>query len=238
MQPLPSLILLPGLDGTGKLLSAFVRTLSADVDTRIIGYPTDIPLGYEALEERVRTSLPQSHPFVLLGESFSGPIAVRIAATPPANLIGVILCGSFVKSPFPLLSWAAPLSFLVPVKSLPRWFRALFMWGSDIARTPRQKERGMASVASAVIRRRIAALLTVDATRSLSQIRIPVLVLHATRDRVVPYSATQWLSEHLPQAQFAPIDGPHLLLQSRPLECAEIILRFVRSRARGSAARQ
>jgi hypothetical protein len=31
-----------------------------------------------------------------------------------------------------------------------------------------------------------------------------------------------------PLAQFEEIDGPHLLLQSRPSECAVPVLRFVR----------
>jgi pimeloyl-ACP methyl ester carboxylesterase len=232
-RPLPSLVLLPGLDGTGKLFSNFVRALGAAVDSRIIGYPTDEPLAYASLEDKVRTALPTDLPFVLLGESFSGPIAARIAADAPANLMGVIFCGTFAKNPYPLLRWAAPLTFLAPIKSLPRWVRAPLMWGSgDVERAPRQSERAMAGVSSAVIRRRISALLTVDATRSLAQIRAPALILYAKNDRVVPYAATRWMSKHLPDAQIAPVDGPHLLLQSRPLECAEIVLRFLQSQSR------
>ena len=58
-QPAPTLVLLPGLDGTGKLFTRFLDALKAsndDVDTRVIAYPTDRPLGYEALEARVRNA--------------------------------------------------------------------------------------------------------------------------------------------------------------------------------------
>src|SRR5579859_1384445 len=120
---LPLLLLLPGLDGTGKLFAAFLRALGPGVESRVVEYSPDEPLGYEELELRVRAALPRDRPFVLLGESFSGPIAMRIAAYPPPELAGVILCGTFARNPYPLLAWAGPLAFLLPIKSMPRWVR-------------------------------------------------------------------------------------------------------------------
>jgi pimeloyl-ACP methyl ester carboxylesterase len=165
----------------------------------------------------------------LLGESFSGPIAIRIAADPPPNLTGVIFCGTFAKNPFPLLGWASPLTFLVPMKSLPRWLRAPLMWGSkgDV-RVPPRAERAIAGVDSAVVRRRIASLLTVDATASLKRIALPALVMYAKRDRVISYAATRRLFEHLPGAEVVAVDGPHLLLQAAPFECAAVVAEFLR----------
>jgi pimeloyl-ACP methyl ester carboxylesterase len=229
----PSLILLPGLDGTGKLFAAFIRALGADVDAHVIGYPIDQPLGYEELELRVRAALPQDRPFVLLGESFSGPIAIRIAASAPSGLAGVILCGTFARNPYPLLAWARPLAFLLPIKSLPRWVRAPLMWGSTtIARAPKQAERAIAGVSRAVVRRRIAALLTVDAGESLRRIKVPALIIYARNDRIVPYAATEWLAAHLPGGEVVSIEGPHLLLQASPEVCAVHVMRFLRKTSR------
>ncbi|MGO9995773.1 MAG: alpha/beta fold hydrolase [Steroidobacteraceae bacterium] len=225
----PLLVLLPGLDGTGKLISNFVQALGADIDARIIGYPTHQPLGYEELERTVRAALPSGRPFILLGESFAGPIAIRIAASPPVGLMGVILCGTFAKNPYPLLGWASPLAFLVPIKSLPRWLRAPLMWGSkNASRAPAHAERAIAGVAATVVRRRIAALLTVDTSESLRKITVPALILYARNDRVVPYAATRWLSAHISGAEVEPIEGPHLLLQARPRECAAAVMPFIR----------
>jgi pimeloyl-[acyl-carrier protein] methyl ester esterase len=205
--------------------------LSASIEglaTHVVAYPTDQPLGYEALEERVRNVLPTDRPYVLLGESFSGPIAIRIAATAPPGLAGVILCGTFAKNPYPLLGWASSLAFLVPMKSLPRWVRAPLMWGSKSdARVPPRAERAIAAVDGAVVRRRIAALLTVDATEPLSRITVPALVIYAKRDRVVSYAATRWLLDRLPAAEIAPVDAPHLLLQAAPFECAQAVSPFL-----------
>jgi pimeloyl-ACP methyl ester carboxylesterase len=227
---LPTLILLPGLDGTGKLFSEFIKVLGTGIDVQVVAYPTDEPLGYEELELRVRAALPRQGRYVLLGESFSGPIAIRIAATTPPGLSAVILCGSIAKNPYPLLGWAHPLAVFVPLKSLPRWVRAPLMWGSRrTAQAPLRSERALAAVSSGVVRRRIAALLTVDATDALVQISLPMLVLFARNDRVVPKAATRWLLARSRNAESIAIDGPHLLLQTRPHECAAPVLRFLRS---------
>ena len=226
----PTLVLLPGLDGTGKLFSELVRALGSAIDAQIVSYPVDRALGYAELEALVRAALPAERRFVVLGESFSGPIAIRIAADPPAGLAGVILCGTFAKNPYPLLGWARPLAAWFPLKSLPRWLRAPLMWGSLAAeRAPARLNRAMAAVSADVVRHRIAALLAVDASAALARIRLPVLVLQAGHDLVVPHSATRWILETAPHAQLVEIDGPHLLLQTRPEECAAAVIPFVRS---------
>jgi pimeloyl-ACP methyl ester carboxylesterase len=229
-QSLPVLVLLPGLDGTGKLFAEFVLGLGTDIDTQIVSYPKDEPLGYEELDVLVRASLPKDRPFVLLGESFSGPIAIRIAASPPSGLVGVILCVTFAKNPYPLLGWAGAVVAWLPVKSLPRWVRAPLMWGSmSPERAPNQVSRAMADVAEGVIRHRIAALLAVDASVALAGIRLPLLVLQAGHDWVVPGAATAWMVKIARHAQRIEIEGPHLLLQTRPAECATAVVAFMRT---------
>jgi pimeloyl-[acyl-carrier protein] methyl ester esterase len=224
----PLLVLLPGLDGTGKLFANFVRALGPRVESRVVGYSPDEPLGYEELELQVRAALPRDRPYMLLGESFSGPIAIRIAACAPERLLGVILCGTFASNPYPWLAWTRPLAFLLPIKSLPRWIRAPLMWGSkNPRRAPASAERAIASVAGGVVRRRIAAILTVDAVECLERIAIPTLIMFARRDGVVPIAATRSLIERLPRATVADIDGPHLLLQACPEECAAVVLKFM-----------
>ena len=226
----PAIVLLPGLDGTGKLFGEFVQHLRPNVDPIVISYPKDQPLGYDALEALVLAALPRNQPFTLLGESFSGPIAMRIAARAPAGLVAVILCGTFAKNPFPWLWWARPLAAHLPLKVLPRWVRAPLMWGSvSPQRAPAQMERAIAGVSPAVIRHRIAALLAVDASAALGAIRLPTLVLRARRDRVISRAATGWIVKTLPGAQLVEVDGPHLLLQTRPAECAAIVLEFMRA---------
>jgi pimeloyl-ACP methyl ester carboxylesterase len=106
------------------------------------------------------------------------------------------------------------------------------MWGSaSPQRAPSQAERAMTGVSPTVIRRRIASLLAVDESTALGRIQVPTLVLKALRDRVISRAATRWILKTLPSAQLAEIDGPHLLLQTRPAECAAVVLRFMRDAA-------
>lgn len=221
--------MLPGLDGTGKLFAEFIRAVGAQVHVQVVIYPRDEPLGYGELEALVRAALPTDRRYCLLGESFSGPLAIRIAADPPRGLAGVILCGTFARNPFPWLRWARPILVRLPVKSMPRGLRALLMWGSASPhRTPPRAERALAGVASVVIRRRIGEILAVDESQSLARVDLPMLVLSAARDRIVPRAATRHLLDSARGAQTREIDGPHLLLQSRPRECAVPVLQFLR----------
>ena len=196
-QTPPVLVLLPGLDGTGKLF--------AELDNRA---------------------------FVLLGESFSGPLAIRIAARNLKGLVGLILCVTFAKSPYPSLGWARSLAAYLPVKRFPRWLRAPLMWGSmSPSAATSQVERAMSGVAAAVVRKRIAELLAVDETAALRQIGVPTLVLRAVGDRVVSKRATQVILNNSPKAKIVEIDGPHLLLQTRAVECAAVVVSFLRSQS-------
>ena len=40
----PLLVLLPGLDGTGKLFAEFLKVIQSRVDTLLVAYPNDTPL--------------------------------------------------------------------------------------------------------------------------------------------------------------------------------------------------
>jgi pimeloyl-ACP methyl ester carboxylesterase len=223
-------VLLPGLDGTGKLFAQFVRALGSAVNTQIVKYPVDQLLGYGELEQLVRAALPGGRRHVLLGESFSGPVAIRIGADPPAGLIGIILCVTFAKNPYPSLGWARPLAARLPIKSLPRWVRAPFTWGAkDAKRAPVRSERAIAAVDAAVVRHRIAALLAVDETAALARIKLPILVLCATGDHVISSAATRHILRTQPRARQIEIAGPHLLLQTRAEECASAVMRFMQS---------
>lgn len=58
----PTLVLLPGLDGTGKLFAEFLKVLDLDVSARVVSYSTDVPLGHDELESLVRAALPRAAP--------------------------------------------------------------------------------------------------------------------------------------------------------------------------------
>lgn len=116
----PAIVLLPGMDGTGELFSPFLASLGSEFETLIIRYPTNRPLGYGELAALTQSQLPTDKQYVLLAESFSGPIAISIAASNPIGLAGIILCASFAKNPRPKLRYLMPLLAIVPPGWIPR----------------------------------------------------------------------------------------------------------------------
>jgi len=51
---LPTLVLLPGMDGTGEMFAPFVSALGRSCNTLCVRYPGDVALGYAELEALVR----------------------------------------------------------------------------------------------------------------------------------------------------------------------------------------
>src|ERR1700679_423251 len=59
----PILVLLPGLDGTGKLFAEFLEALDLKTSALVVPYCPDVPSGYDELEPLVRAALPTHEPF-------------------------------------------------------------------------------------------------------------------------------------------------------------------------------
>lgn len=225
-----ALRILPGLDGTTRMLTAFVSAAHAAGfdDVHAIGYPTDRVLDYTQLERFAREALPHETPFVLLGESFSGPIAIAIAADPPPNLIGLVLSTTFARAPVPLLSPFASLTRFAPTRHLPTSVLSAVLLGRWSTPELRQALRAaLDDVAPAVQRARAAAAMRIDLSDRLPRIALPTLSLKANQDRLLRAGASRQLLESIQGARQVALDGPHLLLQTRTDECVEVITGFV-----------
>src|SRR5688500_11473406 len=85
-RPGPLLVLLPGLDGTGRLFRGFVECLPASVESIIVPLPPDAA-DYDSIAQSISNRLPRARPLVLLGESFSGPLALKIASRGNLNVV-------------------------------------------------------------------------------------------------------------------------------------------------------
>lgn len=223
-----ALCILPGLDGTTRLLGAFAEAAKpAFASVHAIAYPHDAPMDYAALETYARPRLPQDAPFVLLGESFSGPVAIAIAANPPPNLIGLVLSTTFARAPVPLISSLAPLMRIAPVRAAPMPLLSAILLGRWATPALRCELRdALQDVAPAVVRARAAAAMRVDMTTRLADIAVPTLCLRARHDRLLRPRATRELLDGLRDAREAALDGPHLLLQTRTEVAADEVMRF------------
>ncbi len=76
-------LVLPGMDGATKLLGDFAKALQPTADVLLVDLPNDRVAGYDELADIIRSQLPKTMRYYLLGYSFSGPLAIRLAAGQP-----------------------------------------------------------------------------------------------------------------------------------------------------------
>ncbi len=178
--------------------------------------------------------LPHDGAFALLGESFSGPVAVAVAAR--SAPVALILACSFVINPRPALAPLAPLLAWLPAPG--RWLHLLASFAL-LGRhaTPdlrRALARAIRAVAPDVMRHRAASVQRVDVRPALAFARCPVLYLQASEDRIVPPTCAVEVIRIRPDAMVASIEGPHCLLQARPEAVADAVAGFLRRVEEGS----
>lgn len=225
-----TLVLLPGMEGTGTLFAPFAELMAQHCRVRIIDYPCSEPLGYAELEAMVRAQLPKDGPFVILGESFSGPIAISIAASAPPGFKGLILSGTFVRNPRPALASLKLFVKLLPVSAAPMVLLDKVLLGDHS--TPHLRfmiDRALKQLSPDTIRTRIEAVLVVDASEKMSAVSAPVLYLRASKDLVIPKSASRLVARLQPKTRIVDFDAPHMLLQTRPQETAAEVMAFIQS---------
>jgi pimeloyl-[acyl-carrier protein] methyl ester esterase len=231
---LPKLILLPGMDGTGELFADFIKALPVGYEAEAMRYPAEHFLSYDQLMSFTQSALSASEPFVFVAESFSTPLAARLAATKPPNLKGIVLCAGFVTSP--LRGWLRSLClFLAPALfnvSLPEFAVRYWLAGPDVSRRLiAAVQTAISSVKPAVLSARLRAVLECDARAELEKIAVPILYLQAELDRVVNTSCLEEIRRIKPEIAVSVFSGPHLLLQREPQNTADCVADFVRQLA-------
>lgn len=79
----------------------------------------------------------------------------------------------------------------------------------------------------AVLRARLRAILDVDVSKDLAIIQAPTLYVRARHDRLVPSSAGDHIARLGRKVRLVDLDGPHALLQARPVQAARLVAEFV-----------
>lgn len=220
-----TLVLLPGMDGTGKLFAPFTAALPAERRAVVIRYP-EVMTDYETLAEYIERFLP-AEPFALLAESFSGPLGAMLAARHPERVKALIFASSFVSPPLPRLFQAMTGLFFGP--ATPRWL-IKFVMGSKA--TPDSVLDALTDILREadpqMWKKRLDSVLTGDAREALKETRCPVLVMQGAKDRLLGPGAVFALARTRPCVVMRLSNGPHLLLQSAPEKCAAAVEEFLK----------
>ncbi|MCP4487852.1 MAG: alpha/beta hydrolase [Gammaproteobacteria bacterium] len=216
------IVLLPGMDGTGKLFAPLMPFLDKE-STTIISYPTEGKQDYGTLVEYVKTKLPNED-FMLVAESFSGPIGAILAKHNILNLKAIVFVATFVSTPRQSLlkiMRRLPLKLFYKMPFASIIFR-LFMFGSHASESVvAQFQKVLAQLPSKTLKQR---MLAIESLSPISgSLEIPAVYIRPEEDRLVPYSKCMEFNALFNKITVKTIKGPHFIIQANPRECAEVI---------------
>lgn len=242
------LIFLPGLHGTAELfnelveqlkLQAKIKTSSSEVSfqTTLINYPQDLKQSYKklfkwlsshlALDQTTESTNSVGPKTVIIAESFSTPLALKLADQFPQQISAVVIAAGFCASPaypgFALLP-LRPLFMLAPPRAAVRHF----LIGPESSVELVNKVRSVIkNVSAKCLSQRMRSILTLEEEQTPTIPKTPVLLLQAEHDAVIPWEIQNQLEQHLPHAETHWIDSPHLIMQAQPETCAKHITEFL-----------
>ena len=226
----PVIVLLPGFDGSGRLFAPLCKQLADEFETIVLSYPTDEMLAYSELEHVLKDELP-NRPYVLLGESFGGPLAMLLSKRADENLKGIILCVTFVKNPRP---WPTLLfePFLRPQHfraGTPAWYiKRFLLGGASDEKLIKNIQAANRALNPEVIYGRLKEIVNVDVSEIVESCELPILYLRAKKDWLVHESSMRLIKSLSTKVTTQSFDAPHMLLQLMPNEAAECITHFAK----------
>jgi pimeloyl-ACP methyl ester carboxylesterase len=213
-------VLLPGLHGSTAMFSSFVALAPSWARCVPVSLPTlgDQSLG--GLATTLEAELRRLEGFVLVAESYSGPIAVRLAARLGQKVALLALCNPLVEMPVALPAGLAASA--ASWRGMPAAAAAMALAGGD--RTlGRAALDGIRALPREVLEARLEAAFAATADEIAPLLVAPLLAVLGTRDRLVSPDRTRALLHGVPFATVVELDAPHLVVQTKPAEVWEAI---------------
>jgi pimeloyl-[acyl-carrier protein] methyl ester esterase len=222
-----TIVVLPGLDGTGTLYQHLAQQLAPDYELQVIAYPLDQLWGYSELLDYIRPQLPQS-PYLLLAESFSGPLGIILAAEKPHHLKALVLCCTFGRNPLPAIKGLASAVDKLPWNELVHHWTALWLQGRYASpQLSALMGNALMMVPEQVIKHRAKQTLQVDVLTEFATLTLPLMYLQARQDRLIWAFNAKTLKKLQPGMQLVRLDAPHFLLQAVPEQAAWQLQLFI-----------
>lgn len=221
-----SLVFLPGMDGTGKLFAPLLGYFK-QYQCQVIKLPKTGSQDYLYLGEYVKDSLP-ANDFIVIAESFSGPIAAQLARQKIKNLKGFVFVATFLSSPnTTLLSIARrlPIKLLTKSPGARYFIKKLFLGNHAGNHLIEQFQSTVNQVPVNVLKQRIQTMqkLTFQEFNN----RLPAVYILPDSDKLVPKSKVKEFQKCFSHLQVKEIDGPHFILQAESKNSANIIIDFI-----------
>lgn len=224
-----TLLYLPGIDGTGKLLFA-QHGLHERYDVLCEAYPQDRETTYEALVDAAlaRLEAEADGPAIVLAESFGGGVALQVALAKPELVERLVLINTFARYPRATLAKVgATLSPVLSERPAPLFtfpLRAKVFFSNAVPRAIREEwMQRTADVPAAAYGRRTRMLARLDLLEQLPTIQIPTYVLAAPNDLVVPHRGGLEIARLIPGAKLIKPRAGHAAMVHPIIDMAALI---------------
>ena len=217
------IILLPGLDGTGDLFEPLIEKLPGKFDIQIISYDTKKEQSYDDLTQSVLEQLPKEA-FIIIAESFSGPIAYQIALQHPNHLKSIIFVATFLENPRIILLKILnilPLKFLFALP-IPTSIIKTFLLGKEIdEKAILLFKNTFKKLDPKIISFRLQEIANLPKIEK--KLNLNITYIQATKDKLVPDLSIKKFKKAFKNVDVYKIAAPHLVLQAKPQYCTKII---------------
>jgi pimeloyl-ACP methyl ester carboxylesterase len=197
------------------LFSSFIALAPSWARCRPLDLPGVGGQGFDALAESLLPELRPLEGFVLLGESFSGPVAARLSARLGQKVALLVLCNPLVEIGFELPPRLA--ASVVAARAMPAWCAALALSGGDRA-LGRAALGEVRSLPRVTLAGRLSAAFSATADELSSFLVAPLLTILGTRDRLVSLARARDVCSKVPCSTLVELDAPHLVIQTKPAE--------------------
>lgn len=231
----PTLIFVPGLDGTALLFYRQAPLLAQRFHVLTFPLPNDPACDMDSLIESLRaviqrvTKRRSSEGVFLCGESFGGALSLSFALKYPQLTKGLVIINSFprVRKQW-LLKAAPPLLKAMPwgaMRFVRRFTEARLHSPHTLPEDLAEFHRRMAWVGKIGYIRRLEILQDYDIREHLGDIEIPTLLLAGDLDRLIPsVQEADFMARRMPHATKVALKGyGHICLINHDLNLLDYI---------------
>ncbi len=189
----PPLVLVPGMDGTGRLFYRQVPLLARSYRAatyRLRDEAASMDVLVADLADVIASVAGRAQPAIVVGESFGGAVALSLAVARPDLVAALVVINSFPRFLPQLRLHLAILTLrALPWQTMPM-VRRLTAFRMHSKYTHRAELRRFMELTAATTRHgyrnRLRILTQYDVRQRLDQIRAPTLFLASERDHLVP----------------------------------------------------
>jgi pimeloyl-ACP methyl ester carboxylesterase len=237
-----ALLCIPGFSASGRSF-ARLAPLASRWDVRMVGGPLERPYPGDPVDSLAGVIAEYARRFerpVILGTSFGGLVAIESALRLRGAISGLVLTAAFANGSrlgtLPFMQRVLPAMQLAAAPLAPITARVVGGFGIDRAGCTAIVEDTLA-IPAAERSRRLRAIFATNLVPHLAEIDVPSLMVHGSRDLLVPRARAVETARALPHCDYREIRGAgHLPYVTHAAEFVRLTRMFLEGVAGDAAA--